>query len=296
MSEDSARRSTPAGDGTLVTPSRLRAAVARQMAASKREIPHFYVSTEIAMDGALAELRELTSGSGPGARITVSALLIHRLARTLREHRAFNALATKDGFVIVDSVNVGVAIALEDGLIAPALLDADRMDVRELAGALEDLVARSRAGRLRTAELTGATFTLSNLGMYCVRGYRAAAAGRDPSRRAQHSTAGGRGRRGCSPTGDDGYAGGRSPDRRRGAGRALPRDVPGAHRGHARGRVGRSAQHAAAEAIATYGRRRVEELRVAVDASVGFWVGTSVGGTFVGGTAVGGTAVGGVAA
>ena len=151
-----------------MTPSRLRAAVARQMAASKREIPHFYVSTEIAMDGALAELRELTSGSGPGARITVSALLIHRLARTLREHRAFNALATKDGFVIVDSVNVGVAIALEDGLIAPALLDADRMDVRELAGALEDLVARSRAGRLRTAELTGATFTLSNLGMFGV--------------------------------------------------------------------------------------------------------------------------------
>lgn len=156
-----------------MTPTRLRGAVARQMAASKREIPHFYVSTEIAMDCALVELRELVSASEPGRRITMSALLVHRLARTLREHRAFNALATEDGFVVVDSVNVGVAIALEDGLIAPALLDADRMDVRELAGALEDLVARSRAGRLRTAELTGATFTLSNLGMFGVTAFAA---------------------------------------------------------------------------------------------------------------------------
>ena len=168
MPEDGDRRSTPAGEGTLVRPTRMRSAIARQMAASKREIPHFYVSAEIAMDVATADLRQVALRSESGPRITMSALLIHRLARTLREHPAFNALATEEGFVIVDAVNVGVAIALEDGLIAPALLEADRLDVVEIAGALEDLVSRTRAGRLRTAELTGPTFTLSNLGMFGV--------------------------------------------------------------------------------------------------------------------------------
>ncbi len=156
-----------------MTPTRMRAAIGRQMAASKREIPHFYVGTEIVMDGALAELRNLSARPNPGVRITMSALLIHRLASTLREHRAFNAVATVDGYVIVDVVNIGVAIALEDGLIAPALLDADSMDVEAIASALADLVARSRAGRLRSAELTGATFTLSNLGMFHVSAFAA---------------------------------------------------------------------------------------------------------------------------
>jgi len=143
------------------------------MSASKREIPHFYVSAEIEMDAALAELHQLTAGSEAGPRVTMSALLIHSLARTLREHPFFNSLATEEGFVVVDSVNVGVAIALEDGLIAPALLEADRMTVAEIAAALGDLVARSRAGRLRSAELLGATFTLSNLGMFGVTSFAA---------------------------------------------------------------------------------------------------------------------------
>src|SRR5450759_3016248 len=88
------------------------------------------------MDAALAELRSLTDRMGPGVRITMSALLIHRLAATLREHRAFNSVATEDGYVIIDSVNVGVAIALDDGLVAPALLDADRMDIPAVASAI----------------------------------------------------------------------------------------------------------------------------------------------------------------
>ena len=173
MPEVGFRRSTAAGVGTLVTATRLRSAVARQMTASKREIPHFYVSTEITMDGAIAELRELAGRADSRVRVTMSALLIHRLASALREHSAFNSLASEDGYVIVDSVNIGVAIALDGGLIAPALLGADRMDVPAIAGALEDLVARSRSGKLRSAELAGATFTLSNLGMFQVTAFAA---------------------------------------------------------------------------------------------------------------------------
>jgi pyruvate dehydrogenase E2 component (dihydrolipoamide acetyltransferase) len=138
------------------------------MAASKRDVPHFYVSSEIAMENLLAAIRETAARRPDGPRVTVTALLVHRLAATLRAHPSFNALATDEGYVQIDAVNVGVAIALDEGLIAPAILDCGDADPIAIAGALEDLVGRARNGRLKPAELTGATFTLSNLGMYPV--------------------------------------------------------------------------------------------------------------------------------
>jgi pyruvate dehydrogenase E2 component (dihydrolipoamide acetyltransferase) len=164
---DDGARTTIAGPGRLVRPTRMRAAIARGMSASKRDAPHFYVSTDIIVETLLAGARR--EGGTPGKpRVTVTALLIHRLAAALRAHPSFNALATDEGFVQVDAINIGVAIALDEGLIAPALLDCAGAEPVAIAAALEDLVARARKGRLRAAELTGATFTLSNLGMFSV--------------------------------------------------------------------------------------------------------------------------------
>jgi pyruvate dehydrogenase E2 component (dihydrolipoamide acetyltransferase) len=170
---DSGIRTTPAGDGRLVAPTRMRRAIARSMAASKREIPHFYVSADIAMDPLLATARELNSRRDGGPKITVTALLLHRLAATLTAHPAFNAVATEEGFVRVEPVNIGVAIALDEGLIAPAILDCRALDPAALAGRLEDLVGRARSGRLGPDELSGPTFTLSNLGAYPVSSFAA---------------------------------------------------------------------------------------------------------------------------
>ncbi len=166
-------RTTPAGSGRLVAPTRMRKAIARSMAASKREIPHFYVSADIAMDPLLATARELNTRRNGGPKITVTALLLHRLAATLMAHPAFNAVATEEGFVRVDAINIGVAIALDEGLIAPAILDCQSHDPAALAGRLEDLVGRARSGRLRPEELSGPTFTLSNLGAYPVSSFAA---------------------------------------------------------------------------------------------------------------------------
>jgi pyruvate dehydrogenase E2 component (dihydrolipoamide acetyltransferase) len=151
----------------------MRRAIARTMAASKREIPHFYVSADIAMDPLLATARELDGGRDAGPKITVTALLLHRLAGTLRAHPSFNAVATEEGFVRVDAINIGVAIALAEGLIAPAILDSGSLEPADLAGRLEDLVSRARVGRLRPDELSGPTFTLSNLGMFPVTSFAA---------------------------------------------------------------------------------------------------------------------------
>jgi pyruvate dehydrogenase E2 component (dihydrolipoamide acetyltransferase) len=151
----------------------MRKAIARNMAASKREIPHFYVSADIAMDPLLATARAANAGQSGRPKVTVTALLLHRLAATLIAHPAFNAVATEEGFVRVDSINIGVAIALDDGLIAPAITDCGNLDPAELAKRLGDLVQRARAGRLRPDELSGPTFTLSNLGSFPVAAFAA---------------------------------------------------------------------------------------------------------------------------
>ncbi len=95
------------------------------------------------------------------------------MALTLAEHPAFNAVWAGDVIEQVDAINIGVAIALDDGLIAPALLDCRDRGVADLAAGLGDLVARTRAGKLRAPEIGEGTFTLSNLGMFDVSAFTA---------------------------------------------------------------------------------------------------------------------------
>ena len=148
--------------------SRMRAAIARGMTASKQNAPHFYVSTEVVMDPVLDAVRELNEGRDPAERATVTAFLVKAAAVALQEHPAFNVVWGSDGPEIVSAANVAIAIALDDGLIAPALLDVGALSVPEISGALRDLIGRAKAGRLRAAELSSGTFTLTNLGMFDV--------------------------------------------------------------------------------------------------------------------------------
>jgi pyruvate dehydrogenase E2 component (dihydrolipoyllysine-residue acetyltransferase) len=154
------------GSGTrrLVNLSPMRQAVGRRMVKSKREAPHFYVSTEIEMDAAHAHLEDLKNGTA-GTRVTLTALLVRACALALQEHEGLNAVWTEGGLEISREINIGVAIALEDGLVAPALLGCESLGIQATAAALEDLVERARHGRLRGREMTEGTFTLSNLGM-----------------------------------------------------------------------------------------------------------------------------------
>ncbi len=156
-----------------IAPSPMRAAIARRMVQSKQQAPHFYVATEIDMDAAMSATERLNQGRAREDRITLTALLIRALALTLSHHPAFNAAWNGDVLERVDAVNVGVAIGLDDGLIAPALLDCQDMDLESTAAALRNLVTRTRAGKLRAREMSDATFTLSNLGMFDVTAFTA---------------------------------------------------------------------------------------------------------------------------
>ena len=153
---------------TVLPPTKMRRAIGRAMSKSKSAAPHFYVSTDIDMGASVSVLETANVTKPRDERNSVTALLIRAVAVTLTDEPRFNAHYTEEGHVLVDDINVGVAIALDDGLIAPAILDSAGLSVTEIAGRLRDLARRAREGRLRAAETMGATFTVSNLGMYDV--------------------------------------------------------------------------------------------------------------------------------
>ena len=143
-----------------------RRAISRLMAASKRDVPHFYVSAEIEVDDALGYISSVQAVSRE--HISLTALLVRATIVTLREHPALNAVWRDGELFLADDANVAVAIALEQGLVAPAVFGRDATSIASAARALNDLLSRARDGKLRTAEFAEATFTVSNLGMFGV--------------------------------------------------------------------------------------------------------------------------------
>jgi pyruvate dehydrogenase E2 component (dihydrolipoamide acetyltransferase) len=152
----------------------MRAAIARRMAQSKQSAPHFYVSRDLDMEAALEALTAANEGRAEDERLSVTALLVKAVALALVAHPAFNAVWEGETLVRVEAVNIGVAIDLGDGgLIAPALLGCEGKSVERIGAELRDLVARTRAGKLRGPEIADGTFTLSNLGMLGVTSFTA---------------------------------------------------------------------------------------------------------------------------
>jgi pyruvate dehydrogenase E2 component (dihydrolipoamide acetyltransferase) len=143
--------------------SQQRLAVAKQMMTSKREVPHFYVTAEIDMSEAARLRAALAATDTFPERITFTHLLIRALAVTLPRHPRVNASWSEGDITYHEDVNLGVAVAVADGLIAPVLRGVQRLSLREIARAATDLVEKAQAGR--GDHLTGGTFTLSNMGM-----------------------------------------------------------------------------------------------------------------------------------
>lgn len=160
-----------ARDAVRLTPMRL--AIGRRMADSKRIAPHFYMSAEVDMTSVLAALEHRNANRTGSERMTVTAFLLKALASTLAAHPAFNSVWQDDQLYRIQTINIGVAIALDDGLIAPALLNCGGRSVDELAASLQDLTTRAWAGRLRAPEINDATFTLTNLGMHRISAFTA---------------------------------------------------------------------------------------------------------------------------
>ncbi|MEY4666547.1 MAG: hypothetical protein RIQ87_327 [Chloroflexota bacterium] len=153
---------------TPVTFTSMRTAISRRMVESKSKAPHFYVSTEIEMEAVTAANDALNAQLPAGARVTLTAWLVRAIAQSLAAYPALNAVWNGETLEQVDAINIGIAVAIPDGLIAPALLDCGTKDLATISSELRDLVARTKAGKLKPAEFSDATFTLSNLGAFPV--------------------------------------------------------------------------------------------------------------------------------
>ena len=159
----------PAAETTAAHPlSRMRQAIARRMAQSKREAPHYYVTVDVDMTAAMAFRTDVNAAGGSDAHVTVNDLLIKAAALALRKYPAFNASYSDQGLIEHEHINICIGVALPDGLIAPALLDCSSKSLGEIAREARDLSERTRNGGLRPAELSDGTFTISNLGSYGV--------------------------------------------------------------------------------------------------------------------------------
>ena len=145
----------------------LRRTIAERMLASVREAPQFTVSVDADMTRALAIVEDLKTGAtADKPRVTLTVLLIRACAWALAQHPEANSAFVDGQIAEWDEVNVGVATAIDSGLIVPVVRGADRLGMRAIAGQLADLTVRAREGRLKLEDLQGGTFTLSNLGMF----------------------------------------------------------------------------------------------------------------------------------
>ncbi len=143
----------------------MRATIARRLVQSLGPVPHFFLTTEIEMERA-HEARQHLLGLGEEYRVSFNDLIVKAVALALRRHPAVNAAFLETKVRYYGDVHVGVAVAVEDGLITPVLRFADRKGLLEIAAESKALADRARARKLQPDEYTGATFSVSNLGMF----------------------------------------------------------------------------------------------------------------------------------
>jgi pyruvate dehydrogenase E2 component (dihydrolipoamide acetyltransferase) len=149
--------------------------MAERTTQSWTSVPHFFVVREVDA-GAVIEAREKLGSAiekTRGARITHTDILVALAARVLLKHPRVNASWTGEGIRLNQEVNIGIAMAVQDGVVAAVIPGAQAKKLGEIGALRHDLTERARAGRLRPADITGATFTISNLGMYKVDAFSA---------------------------------------------------------------------------------------------------------------------------
>ncbi len=153
--------------------SRMRQAIARVTVDSKQQAPHFYVTADIDMDRAMELRREINDALPAEARVSVNDLVVRACAIALGRHPKFNAFFQGDHLQFNNSINIGIAISLESGLIVPGIGDCGSKSLAEIAAASKDLINRANSGTLRNEEYSGTTFSVSNLGMFDVDSFAA---------------------------------------------------------------------------------------------------------------------------
>jgi pyruvate dehydrogenase E2 component (dihydrolipoamide acetyltransferase) len=154
--------------------TKMRTAIATALQRSKQNVPHFYVSIDVDVEE-LTTLRARLNKrlESQGLKISLNDFVSKAAAAALRKHPALNAHFTGDSITRFGDVNLGIAVAIPDGLIVPVIKSADQMGLVELQQRTAELAKKAKAQKLKGDEMKGATFTISNLGMYGVKDFNA---------------------------------------------------------------------------------------------------------------------------
>jgi pyruvate dehydrogenase E2 component (dihydrolipoamide acetyltransferase) len=145
--------------------SEMRKTIARRLVTSLGPVPHFFLTSEIEMDRAI-EMRKNINELDPDLKISVNDIIVKVAAAALMQHARVNASFQDKSVRYYERADVGVAVAIEDGLITPVVRSADQKSLGQIAREVRDLAERARARKLKPEEYTGASFSISNLGMF----------------------------------------------------------------------------------------------------------------------------------
>lgn len=148
--------------------SRMRQAIARRMTASKQTQPHYYLTLDIDMTDAIEFRQRLNAAASETQRVSINDLIVKACAVALERHPKFNAEFAENSLRMHPSVNICIGVALDEGLIAPAIMDCGSKTLGRIASDAKDVIERAKSGRLRADEYSEGTFTITNLGAYGV--------------------------------------------------------------------------------------------------------------------------------
>ncbi|MBC7524372.1 MAG: pyruvate dehydrogenase complex dihydrolipoamide acetyltransferase [Flavobacterium sp.] len=165
-SESPVKPFVPAGEqfSEQIKNSQMRKIIAKRLSESVFTAPHFYLTIEVAMDEAMKS--RATINTIPDTKISFNDMVIKACAMALKKHPQVNSQWSEDAITINHHVNVGVAVAVEDGLVVPVLKFTDQMSLSQIGASVKDLAGRARIKKLQPNEMEGSTFTVSNLGMF----------------------------------------------------------------------------------------------------------------------------------
>lgn len=171
--EEITKITVPNAIGTEVVLSKMRLAIGARTSQSVREAPHYYVTTEIDMGQAWETRKQLNQSLGEDARVSLNDMVIRACIKAIKRFPIFNSSIRGNQLIFHPHVNIGIAIDMDDGLIIASVPDCENRDLVDLAKATKDVISRAQNGKLTDKEYTGATFTVSNMGMLGVDSFTA---------------------------------------------------------------------------------------------------------------------------
>jgi len=159
----------PVGEESFeeVNNSQMRKTIAKRLGESKFTAPHYYLTVELDMDGAIASRAAINSA--PDVKISYNDMIVKACAMALRKHPRVNTQWTDKATLIAKHIHIGVAVAVDDGLLVPVLKFADQMTFSQIGASVRDLAGKARNKKLTPDEMQGSTFTVSNLGMFGIK-------------------------------------------------------------------------------------------------------------------------------